>query len=269
MYRLIYVLIGIILVWQYSYLPSALEAAINKSNGQLVDLLELSHIGASLVSLVGWLYLLKRVSSLLIDRFMLIAGGLMVLLELIFTTSWVLQYPMHKEMALNNHPSTHSVFEQIAPHTLLLNGYIGPKTYESLLSFSQKDIADRIIITSQGGDIGSAVSIALWISRNKVPVIVDGNCSSACVIIAVSGPHLYATNGSKFGFHQGAASSSINSQHTKYIGLVATEMIETELKIRGVPEDILYWVRNTPSDDMHYLTARQLKLAGVVDTIID
>ena len=268
MYRLIYVLIGVTFAWQYSYLPSQLGSAMSNANTELVGLITLVHIGASLASLVGWLYGLRRVGSLLIDRFMLIAGGLLVLIQFILSASWAIQYPMRKEMTLNSHSSNYSQFEEVAPNALMLNGHIGPQTYESLLSFAHNGTANRIILNSPGGDIGSAIAVAQWVSNNQVPIFVEGICSSACVIIAVSGSHLYASKNAKFGFHQGAASSSINSQHTKYIGLVATEIMETELKSRGVPEEILYWVRKTPSDGMHYLTASELKLAGVVDTII-
>ncbi len=72
-----------------------------------------------------------------------------------------------------------------------------------------------------------------------------------------------------FGFHRGSAAASKNSQLGRYIGNMGTEDYVSALDARGVPDSILMKTRNTPANDMYYLSGAEMVSLGLALDLLE
>ncbi len=146
----------------------------------------------------------------------------------------------------------------------ILDGEIG---YETLASLKNGLVDDgstpTLILKSNGGSIDSAVKIGELLSDYQIDVVVVNYCESACVIIALSGTRLFVSSRARFGFHRGSAVASRNSQLGKYIADLATNEYISALKSLGVPQSVLKIAKETPADEMYYLSGDQMMHFGM------
>jgi len=158
------------------------------------------------------------------------------------------------------------VFEQEAGY-LLLDGVIGSSTAHS---FAVADLANTTILEldSEGGLIDSAIEIARLVHQHNIVTFVQGECLSACVLIAVRGYKLVAIPHAIFGFHQGASLSELDSSFARFQSQEATALMFDELKKSGVPDKVLQAMLETNKDKMTYYTGRELYEAGVIDKLL-
>ena len=67
----------------------------------------------------------------------------------------------------------------------------------------QGSLVDVVLLTSDGGDVDTAVVMAREINKLRVPVIVRGWCASACALMALSaGRRLVVTGSGQLAVHQ-------------------------------------------------------------------
>ena len=251
-----------------------------RTNGlflEAIDIVELfglvlAFILPSLLCAIGLVWQFIRVGRRSNHRLVLITATLAVISQIIFSILCALIIVDHqssRELYKVNLSEDGNEFRDVGFGGLVLDGRIGPKSYESLLSFYNGMDINTIVLNSKGGDIDSAIAISRWISKNNIPILVKDSCMSTCVIIAVSGSVLYASKSARFGFNQGVDNSFKGVLNRKRIDLDSVGKMELELRQHGVPEKVLLWVQKTPIQQMHFITTLDLKRLGVVDVILD
>lgn len=124
-----------------------------------------------------------------------------------------------------------------------IDGYIAEVCYPS----------DNLSLNSQGGKI----TVAIEISNMVYDTHIDGNCSSACVMIASSGVNRSVCHDSWIGLHQGT-----NDMATKAVldFFYRDERVDfDEVKRR---------IDSTPNYSMNLIPADTAKRIGLVDEIL-
>ena len=265
---LIYVLIVVSTMFLYLFSLDLLGVLLSTTNVHELYGAGLVYFLPAIASLIGLVWQFIRVSLRSRHQIILITMTLIVIAQFVFSTVMTFQHSSFKRLGPEYSLITDAEFQDMDFGGLMLKGGIGPTAYQSLLKFDKNIDINTIIINSHGGDIASAIAIGQWVSKSNVPVFVKGDCFSTCAIIAVSGSALYASKDAKFFFDQGEDIVVSTLQNGQKIGSRGVSLMELELKSRGMPEQVLNWVRNTPISKKRYITALELKKLGIIDSII-
>ena len=170
------------------------------------------------------------------------------------------------ELAASNYQGAAVVFGDNG--VAILDGKIGFRTLETLRKGYRSQVS-LLELNSPGGLIDAALEIGQFIKSNNINILVERDCESACVIVALSGVQLYVSSDARFGFHRGKAVASSDSQLGTYIGRTATNDLVHHLNRLGLPEQILRKVEQTPSDDMYYLSGERFYEIGLAHHLVD
>jgi len=265
---LIYALISFNVVFLYLLSLDLLGSLLSTTNINELYGAGLVYFLPTLAALIALVWQFIRTSLRSSHVIMLIPMTLIVISQFVFSTVMTVQLLSFKRLDLKLPPITDTEFQDDKFGGLKLEGGVGPKSYQSLLKFDKNNEINTIILNSQGGDIDSAIAIGQWVAANNVPVLVEGVCFSTCVIIAVSGPQLWASKNATFFFDQGG-----NNAYTALLGKLKVDSdghskMESELKNHDVPGQVLNWVRKRPISQKRDITALELKQLGVIDLII-
>jgi hypothetical protein len=146
---------------------------------------------------------------------------------------------------------------------LYFDGLIGPPSVTTL-EYLLKSGADRVLVLRSGGGlISDAQKMAQIVKNAKLDIFVLEECSSACLLVALAGTRLFALEGARFGFHQAGLPGDNKSEVAAYWSQSISDKFFTDLKKEGVPQKILEIAKLTPTDQIHYLYARELKQLGM------
>jgi ATP-dependent protease ClpP protease subunit len=221
-------------------------------------------------SLVALIFLYENLGKGSSSRLSFILAFLLVTAQAITFISKSLGLPLQIEIANNLQNIEVAEVTEIIDGYVLIDGYLGKATVESLNRYLTRNSLRGIILNSQGGFIDDANAIAIVVKEQKVNVYVKDHCESACVIIATSGSQLFAYQKSQFGFHQaGLPSITKNTQSAKFASLIGTDELTEALSRNGVPKDILDKMSETSNDSMTYYSGLDLYQRGVVNTLLD
>jgi hypothetical protein len=122
-----------------------------------------------------------------------------------------------------------------------------------------------IRLESPGGRVAEARGLARLIERHGLDTVAEGDCTSVCTLVFVSGQKRHLPPGARLGFHRYAM-----------LGPLAVMMRDPARELekdfdtfrrRAVPESFLDAVRATPHDAMWYPGAAELVQANVVDVL--
>jgi hypothetical protein len=122
-----------------------------------------------------------------------------------------------------------------------------------------------IRLESPGGRVAEARGLARLIERHGLDTVAEGDCTSVCTLVFVSGQKRHLPPGARLGFHRYAM-----------LGPLAVMMRDPARELekdfdtfrrRAVPESFLDSVRATPHDTMWYPGAAELVRANVVDVL--
>ena len=122
-----------------------------------------------------------------------------------------------------------------------------------------------IRLESPGGRVAEARGLARLIERRRLDTVAEGDCTSVCTLVFVSGQRRHLPPGARLGFHRYAM-----------LGPLAVMMRDPARELekdfdtfrrRAVPESFLDAVRATPHDTMWYPGAAELVRANVVDVL--
>ena len=138
-----------------------------------------------------------------------------------------------------------------------LNGIIGQKSFDMLTNINNINEVKVLKLNSPGGLIGKAFKIAEFVKRNGISIIVEDECSSACVIIAISSEKLYTSQYSKFGFHNAASIAKPNSEIGKFSSTKGSQEMFSFLQKNGIPIDIIDVAKNTDSSEIYYVSGSE------------
>jgi len=222
---------------------------------------------AALLGLLIGVYLPRRVEQKSPERLLVLLVWTGITVQLTFAAGSVVSLPDRLSSTIAVEAMDTARISEPEQGYLVLKGGIGPKTADD---FASKDLvrASVLELDSEGGIISSAMTIADLVQTYQIRTFVQGECLSACVLIAVKGHEVIATPDALFGFHRGSSTSERDSSHTRYQSQDATTFLHDELDRSGVPRSILQTMIATDSDDMTYYTGRELYKAGVIDRLL-
>ncbi len=223
-----------------------------------------------LLSLIALIFLYERSNKQSSSRLSFMLAFLLVAAQTIIFVSKSLELPLQIEIANNLQNIDVAEAEEISDGLLLIDGYLGKATVESLDAYLGQNSLRGIILNSQGGIIDEAKNISNLVKNQKVNVYIKDRCESACVLIATSGAQLFAYRHSQFGFHRaGLPTATKNTQNVKFASSMATQEMNEALAKNGVPKDILAKMNETSNDSMAYYSGLELYRRGVVDSLMD
>jgi hypothetical protein len=136
---------------------------------------------------------------------------------------------------------------------LFIDGAIGSLTLETINKIANSNDIKFVQLNSGGGLIETALDIARFVDKNNISTVVNGECASACVLIAISGKKLLVSRTAKFGFHNASSISQPGSELGKFSSMVASETMFSFLIKRGIPRDIIKEAEATPANEMYYV----------------
>lgn len=249
---------------------SGLESDYIQSGWQVVFLIYLIRCMVFLFSVMGLIFFYENLSRESGNRLSFIPALLLVVGQTITFVSKSVELPLQLEIAKNLQNIDIAKTEEIGDGYLLIDGYLGKTTVQSLNAYLSKNSLIGIILNSQGGIIDDAKSISKSVKDHRVNVYVKDRCESSCVIIATSGQKLFAYRNSQFGFHKaGLPASKKNSQNVQFVSSMGSQEMTEALAKNGVPIDILNKMNETSNDSMAYYSGLELHQKGVVDNLLD
>lgn len=151
---------------------------------------------------------------------------------------------------------------------MVLGGLIGKPSLNSLENHLINSETKILIINSQGGSIDDAINFAALVRKHNLTVVVEDECSSACVLVAAASKQLMSMSDAKFGFHQASTFGDSKSQHSKYWAKYATDTLMSELRKSGIPNNVLAIAEKTPPNDMYYVSAKDMYRYGIVKKLL-
>ncbi len=114
-------------------------------------------------------------------------------------------------------------------------------------------------INSAGGRIREAKVIMQLVRERSLTTYTSEQCLSAATLVLMSGKERVVAAGAKVGFHAGALPGVTVEQQREMDDLVRRAM-----QSAGVSEEFIIRVLATPSEQMWYPSAKEMRLAGVV-----
>ena len=144
-----------------------------------------------------------------------------------------------------------------------LNGIIGQKSFDMLTNINNINAVKVLKLNSPGGLIGNAFKIAEFVKRNGISIIVEDECSSACVIIAISSEKLYTSQYSKFGFHNASSIAKPNSEIGKSSSNKGSSELFSFLLSNGIPNDIINIAKKTSANEIYYVSGSEFINRGL------
>jgi hypothetical protein len=151
-------------------------------------------------------------------------------------------------------------------HSVVLAGVIDFGATRRMTELLEGSPGIRLIrLESPGGRVAEARGLARLIERHGLDTVAEGDCTSVCTLVFVSGLKRHLPPGARLGFHRYAM-----------LGPLAVMMRDPARELekdfdtfrrRAVPETFLDAVRATPPDTMWYPGAAELVRANVVDVL--
>ena len=122
---------------------------------------------------------------------------------------------------------------QVGADFVFVGGTMGHDLSARLAESAHPSVAiDRIVLSSSGGSVPAAIEAANWLKMRGVRrAVIEGDCASACALLALLMPERYLTPGAALGFHElwgrNAASSELRSDRAEVLSLMRTIGIDT------------------------------------------
>lgn len=117
-------------------------------------------------------------------------------------------------------------------------------------------VVTSVRLNSEGGSLMEAVRLADAVRSAKVSTNVGENatCASACFLIFAAGETKYAYVRARIGVHVASDRGSESRKATQEMARVA--------EVLDVPESIIRRMKNTPPNDITWLSLNDLRLMG-------
>ena len=199
----------------------------------------------------------------------IVIGWAITLVLAFETLGAVINFQLRAEVAESIESTTFASVTYDPEGLFVLDGLIGADTTSSLQNLIALLGAMPLVVNSGGGSLEAASDIAKLVSDHDQTVIIATECSSACVLVAIASSNLLALPESKFGFHQGSIFGDNQSDMAKFWAQSANETLMLALEKGGIPESILAVARQTPPEEMHYVSAKQMRALGIVKSILE
>lgn len=92
---------------------------------------------------------------------------------------------------------------QVGADFVHIGGAMAPSLTDQLEAAVHPSVdLKRVVLSNDGGNVDQAVAAAAWFRRRNVKTaIIEGDCASACTIMALLMPERYLAQGASLGFH--------------------------------------------------------------------
>jgi hypothetical protein len=153
---------------------------------------------------------------------------------------------------------------------LEISGEIGPR----LLADVQQAYADQpgvrlLVLDSPGGLMVQAERVGRWISAQKVPVLIESECSSACVLLWAASPDRRMLPSARLGLHRSSNRMDLPSSALRESIENADIRYRQLLREAGFGQELLEIHERTGAGDMHWLSSAELADHEVELTVVD
>jgi hypothetical protein len=144
---------------------------------------------------------------------------------------------------------------------LEIRGMLGVGTYDAIKAKLDEFPSVRMLeIDSGGGRMYEGAAIARLIRTRDLDVKVTEQCLSACTLVLLAGRNRIALPTAWIGFHRPS-----NRGFDKRVDAYLASRSMNLYRKAGLAEDFISRIHKTPSDDMWYPTANELKASGVIN----
>ena len=151
---------------------------------------------------------------------------------------------------------------------LVVEGPIGKDFANKVIALSTpSEPVNSIELTSEGGYVDEALTLANYIEENRISVSVPTYCMSACILIAVAAPNSMADEGAIFGFHSVYPTGTSYSELSKLSltqGKIASQKF---LKSHGVSQAIIDKSSTYPADEVLEVSAKEMLDMGAISGV--
>lgn len=189
--------------------------------------------------------------------------------EAVMLCSFLLQAPDTYRMISAAENYTDATIVGTGNGSAIISGTLGPhlmRDFERLNATSGP--IEAVQITSPGGLIAPAIDLANYFELHKTTVIIVGQCSSACILLAVASPQSFADANASFGFHHTFPITPVQSEIVRFSFQQTWEIYRNYLAQHGVPEAILLEAAKHGADSVYPVTAWDMAQHGAIKGVL-
>lgn len=229
----------------------------------------------ALLAVVGAILALKawkhpgRLSASRFAGLVFVLGVTVMFFEAVMLCSFLLQAPDTYRMLSAAENYTDATIVRTGNGNAIISGTLGPhlmRDFERLNATSGP--IDAVQITSPGGLIAPAIDLANYFELHKTTVIIVGQCSSACILLAVASPQSFAEANAYFGFHYTFPITPVQSEIMRFSHQQTWEIYRNYLAQHGVPEAILVEAAKHGADSVYPVTAWDMAQHGAIKGVL-
>lgn len=166
------------------------------------------------------------------------------------------------------HASTYKLSLSDDGTTLRLNGDIAPGSTRIIGKLLDEEKSVRsLLLESTGGNIYEARGIARLVITHGLDTHIDGECSSACTVIFISGRSRTMADTARLGFHQYRLDTSGYRQGVYMPSLDIGKEQERDRSFferQAIAPDFLKKIFQSPHSEIWYPDRAELLAAGVI-----
>ena len=163
--------------------------------------------------------------------------------------------------SMANNKSVALEYIKVDAAAIKLSGEIKIEDADIFQNYLAKMKIKKVILSSGGGNLISALSIGSLINSNDIETVVEENntCASACALIWVAGVKRIVGKNSKIGFH-----AAYNKTENKLeISSSANALIGVYLYKLGLPQQTIIFMTEAAPTDMRWLTTKDGNRLGL------
>lgn len=122
---------------------------------------------------------------------------------------------------------------QVGPDFVFIGGAMPRSLMAQLQAMVHPSVSlNRVILSNAGGSIPAALETAQWLKQRGVRrAVIEGDCASACAVLALLLPERYLTPGAALGFHdlwgRNAASEELRTDRDKVLSAMRANGVDT------------------------------------------
>ena len=147
----------------------------------------------------------------------------------------------------------------------IFNGEFEVGDGQKIIQEMQDTGSGILLLNSTGGIVSEAQMAGYFIRSNNLNTMVGGTCASACIFALAGGVARYSMEDSRVGVHQ---TKFANSSGSLSQGQQVVSNYLRYFKSMDIDSDLVAIASSTSSDDMHWLTKREMTDLNLITELI-
>lgn len=150
-----------------------------------------------------------------------------------------------------------------------LAGTLGPNLVQDFLRTDRESGPINMVrISSPGGLVEPALELAKMFESRRITVVIEGECSSACLLLAVASPRSFSEANVVFGFHRVSPIADADSEIVLYSVNESWIAYRAYLESHGVPSSVMDEASKHGPSTLHPVPAFDMANYGAIKGII-